>query len=304
VRLAALDVGTNTIRLLVADVEGGKLVPVGRGREITRLGRGVDATQRLDPEASARSLAVIEEFVARARDLGAERIRIAGTSVLRDARDGDEFSASVRAKTEVPLEILAGADEGLVAFRGATSSLPSGEYVVCDIGGGSTELVRGAAQAEAFISLDIGSVRLKERCLHGDPPTPPQIEVARAVIDDALAEADRTIGVTGSEQLVGVAGTITTLAAIAGGGARYDADVVHHSRVKRDAVVRHSDRLLTMTAAQIRDIEVVEVGRADVIAAGALILRCVMERWGFTDVLVSELDILHGLVLDLADRIA
>jgi exopolyphosphatase/guanosine-5'-triphosphate,3'-diphosphate pyrophosphatase len=304
VRLAALDVGTNTIRSLVADVDGSNLVPVDRGREITRLGKDVDATHRLDPDASDRSLAVIERFVARAREMGASRIRIAGTSVLRDATDGDDFSSAVLAKTGVVLEILDGAEEGLVAFRGATSGLRPGSYLVCDIGGGSTELVRGSAHAEAFVSLDVGSVRLKERCLRSDPPMPAEIDAARGVIDEALGGAKPTIGATGSEQLVGVAGTITTLAALVLGLKKYEGDVVHHSHMNRNDVVARTDRLLTMTIAQIREVEAVEPGRADVIAAGALILRCVMETWGFDDVLVSDLDILHGLVLDLAERIA
>jgi exopolyphosphatase/guanosine-5'-triphosphate,3'-diphosphate pyrophosphatase len=172
--------------------------------------------------------------------------------------------------------------------------------LVCDIGGGSTELVRGSIEAEAFVSLDIGSVRLKERCLHGDPPAPTEIDAARDVIDEALGGAKRTIGATGAEQLVGVAGTITTLAALVLGLQKYEGDVVHHSRMSRKDVAAHTDKLLTMTVAQIRDVEAVEPGRADVIATGALILRRVMETWGFDDVLVSELDILHGLVLDLA----
>jgi exopolyphosphatase / guanosine-5'-triphosphate,3'-diphosphate pyrophosphatase len=294
VRVAAIDVGTNTVRLLVADVRDGEVQPVERGRAITRLGQGVDAGRRLVPEAVVRTVDVIEDFARRAQESGAEAVRIAGTSALRDAADRDAFAALVLERSGSPLEVLPGAEEGRISHLGATLELDDGEYVVCDIGGGSTEV----SMRDASVSLDIGSVRLKERCLHTDPPSPDQIDAARSVVDDALG----AVGFDVSGTLVGVAGTITTLAAVILGLRTYDHDRVHRSRLSRARVVEWSERLLGMAAADIMALGPVERGRADVLGGGSLILRAVMERWGLDEVLVSERDILDGLVLDLAQR--
>jgi exopolyphosphatase/guanosine-5'-triphosphate,3'-diphosphate pyrophosphatase len=291
VRVAAVDVGTNTVRLLVADVEDGAVRAVERGREITRLGQGVDAARRFTSEAVERTIAVIATFVERARVVGAERIRIAGTSAVRDASDRDGFVAQVRERAGCEMDVLTGAEEGRLSYLGATFELGDGTYAVCDIGGGSTEL----STSEAFVSLDIGSVRLKERCLSGDPPSPSEVADAVAVIDDALAGIDLPEELT----LVGVAGTITTLASVVLGLDAYDHDRVHRSSLSTSDVITWSDRLLAMTVEEIVSLGPVERGRADVLGGGALILRRVMERWSFGHVLVSERDILDGLVLDL-----
>jgi exopolyphosphatase/guanosine-5'-triphosphate,3'-diphosphate pyrophosphatase len=288
VRVAAIDVGTNTVRLLVS--EDGR--DVRRSMEITRLGQGVDAARRLRADAIARTAQAVETFAARARELGAERVRVAGTSALRDAANTAQFVHAVG-----DIEILSGADEGRLSFLGATTSLDGGPFVVCDIGGGSTELVREGAA----MSVDVGSVRIRERCLVSDPPSPEEIERARSTIRAALAPVDI---VTGRETLVGVAGTVTQLAALVLGLQEYDPVRTHHS-VLRSATVREwTHRLLQLPVAGVRALPAMHPGRADVMASGVVVLDEVMSRWGFAAVLVSERDILDGLVLDIVRPIA
>ncbi len=298
-RLAAVDIGTNTVRLLVADVTGGDLVVVDRDRAITRLGQAVDARGRLDEAAMSRTLEVAQGFVERARAQGAERVRVAGTSALRDAGDSERFARSLRDAVGAELELLTGEVEGRLSHLGATTGLPAGDHVVCDIGGGSTELSTSSASA----SLDIGSVRLTERFLRGDPPSASDVAAARAFVDHALSASELRF-VEGERILIGVAGTITTVAALALGLRTYDRDRVHHAKISRADVCDWSERLLRKTADEIVALGPVERGRADVVGAGALILRAVMERWEHVEVLVSETDILDGLVLDLAQRVA
>ena len=289
--VAAVDVGTNTVRLLVCD-DGRQL---DRAQEITRLGKGVDASGRLDGESIRRSADAVARFVARARKAGAARIRIAGTSALRDAADADAFVTAVRDATALDVHILDGETEGRCAYRGATGWLPSdGAYVVCDIGGGSTELITAANT----ISIDVGSVRVRERFLASDPPTTDEVTAARAAITDAIFDSARSV-VDGGEQLVGVAGTITTLAALALELDVYDSRRVHGSRLTRADIDAWSRRLLAMPAGEIAAIGVVQLGREDVIGAGSLILSVVMEVLEARDVVVSERDILDGLVAEL-----
>jgi exopolyphosphatase/guanosine-5'-triphosphate,3'-diphosphate pyrophosphatase len=296
VRIAALDVGTNTVRLLVADAEGGHVTDVERGRDITRLGQGVDATARLHPDAIVRTVDSIEGLVRRARDAGAVHVRIAGTSALRDAGDREAFSSLVLERTGIELEVLAGGEEGRLTYAGATSELGPGLFVVCDIGGGSTEL----CTRDDAVSLDVGSVRLKERFLHDDPPATGEARAARTFVDELL----RNVAIPEGASLIGVAGTITTVAALVLGLHEYDSAVVHGSVLSRGDVAAMSERLLDSSAAQIVASGPVEPGRADVIGGGSLVLRAVMERWGFERVLVSERDILDGLVADLVQKLA
>ena len=293
-RAAAVDIGTNTVRLLVADVDGTKLVDIVRDRAITRLGQGVDAERRLDREAMRRTLDAVARFVGRAKALGAERVRVAGTSALRDAGDRDRFATLLDQATGVLLEFLSGAEEARLSMLGATIGLPAGRYVVCDIGGGSMEL----SSSSASVSLDVGCVRLRERFLHDDPPSTEQTGAARAFVMETLGGAARAL-LDADGALVGVAGTTTTLAALVLGLDAYDRDLVHHATIERSDVERWSERLLAMTVDEIVAAGPVERGRADVLAAGVLILRCVMERFDHSRVLVSESDILDGLVLDL-----
>jgi exopolyphosphatase/guanosine-5'-triphosphate,3'-diphosphate pyrophosphatase len=291
-RYAAIDVGTNTVRFLVCDE---KLQHLDRGSRITRLGTGVDASGLLDGAAMERTLDAITTFAARARELGADPIRIAGTSALRDAGNGAEFLSAVRDATSLEVEILAGSSEGRCAYAGATGWLDAGEYVVCDIGGGSTELIT-AAHA---VSVDVGSVRVKERFFSTDPPKPNEIEAAREYVRDAIAARLGEVALGGSEQLVGVAGTITTVAALVLGLWTYDRERVHGSRLTRADVDAWSARLLATSSGEIAEIGPVAPGREDVIGSGSLILSVVMEVLDADNVLVSERDILDGLVAEL-----
>jgi exopolyphosphatase/guanosine-5'-triphosphate,3'-diphosphate pyrophosphatase len=288
-RVAAIDIGTNTVRLLVC---ADSLERVEHGQRITRLGKGVDATGSLDPASIDATLVAVVAFVERARAMGASRIRVAGTSALRDARNGDEFLKAVKDATGLEVEILDGETEGRCAYNGATSWLAEGSYVVCDIGGGSTELIT-AARA---VSVDVGSVRVKERFFTSDPPRAEEIVSARAFAREVLGAGARHVG---REQLVGVAGTITTLAALALGLRAYDSDKVHGSRMSRSDVDEWSGRLLAMRSSEVAAIGPVQPGRADVIGSGSLILSVVMELLDAPDILVSERDILDGLVADL-----
>ncbi|MGH2760786.1 MAG: exopolyphosphatase [Actinomycetota bacterium] len=288
-RVAAVDIGTNTVRLLVR--EGDETID--RASRITRLGEGVDASGELGEEPMRRTLQATKEFVDRARAAGAEKIVVAGTSALRDASNRSAFAGAVREDCGVELEILDGSAEGRIAYAGATSGLPDGRYVVCDIGGGSTELIT-AAEA---VSNDVGSVRVRERYLPGDPPAREDVARARAEITPMIDGARRKLGLGGSEQIVGVAGTITTVAALDAGLREYDSDVVHGYALSAAAVEAWAERLNAMTVSAIRGLGPVNPGRADVIGAGALVLACVVDALDADALIASERDILDGLVL-------
>lgn len=299
-RCAAIDVGTNTVRLLVADVDAAGLDRVDAALEVTRLGQGVDAARRLDPDAVARTVAVVVDFARRARDAGAERIRVAGTSALRDAADAAGFAERVRSSAGVTLEVISGEQEGRLAFQGATYGLREAPSIVCDIGGGSTEFVRGTSGAEGVWSAEVGSVRVRERYLRSDPPTRGEIAGARSVVAAELVRVERAVGLVGDERLIGVGGTVTALAALVLGLERYDRAAVHDSRLTAADVEAWTDRLCAMPVAEVRALPSMHPGRADVICAGALILSEVLRRWGSAEVLVRESDILDGLILDTA----
>jgi exopolyphosphatase/guanosine-5'-triphosphate,3'-diphosphate pyrophosphatase len=296
-RLAAVDIGTNTVRLLVADED---LLPIERDQRITRLGKGVDASGVLDPASVGRTLEAVAGFVERARELGAERVRVAGTSALRDASNREAFAAAVVDATGVDLEVLDGRTEGRLAYLGATSWLPEGRYVICDIGGGSTELMTMSDE----VSLDVGSVRMHERFVRSDPPSADDVSAAHDAISAALRSAIADLGLDGYEQLVGVAGTITTLTALVEGLRTYDPDRVHGARLDVTDVMSWCDRLNRMSVAEVRALGPVEEGRADVLGMGVLILTVVMDVLGAAALVASERDILDGLVLDLAERLA
>jgi exopolyphosphatase / guanosine-5'-triphosphate,3'-diphosphate pyrophosphatase len=298
-RIAVVDVGTNTVRLLIADVGEGGVEPVKRAREITRLGKGVDARKRLDTLASKQTLDIIAAYVDTAKAGNAERIRIAGTSALRDAEDSMQFVYAVKERCDVELEVLTGLQEGRLSFLGATSDLPPGVYMVCDIGGGSTELTVGREGPAVSISLDVGSVRIKERFLRADPPAESQVQAVYSHIKEQLEDSNFELLVTRQEALVGTGGTITTLAAVILGLREYDPDAIHHARISSSDVSKATERLKRMRVHEVRRLAAVEAGRADVITAGALVLRFVMERWTFPEMIVSERDILDGLALDL-----
>ncbi|MBY8876870.1 Ppx/GppA phosphatase family protein [Actinacidiphila acidipaludis] len=308
-RVAAVDCGTNSIRLLVADLdpETGELRDLDRRMRIVRLGQGVDRTGRLAPEALERTFAACREYAEVIREHGVptERIRFVATSASRDAENRDDFVRGVVAILGVEPEVISGDQEAEFSFTGATREL-TGEhglqtpYLVVDIGGGSTEFVLGDGSVRAARSVDVGCVRMTERHLvHDgavtDPPTPGQVAAMTADIDAALDEAARSVPLDEARTLVGLAGSVTTVAALALGLEVYDSTVIHHSRVPLEQVRRISARLLAATHAERAAQPVIHEGRVDVIAAGALVLLRVMERVGAKEVVVSEHDILDGI---------
>jgi exopolyphosphatase / guanosine-5'-triphosphate,3'-diphosphate pyrophosphatase len=311
VRVAAVDCGTNSLRLLVADVDpaAGLLTDVDRRLELVRLGQGVDATGRLAPDALARTLQVLRGYAAIIEAAGVSAVRVVATSATRDAANAAEFVAGVRGVLGIEPEVLSGEEEARLSFAGATLELvgrAAAPYLVADIGGGSTEFVLGDpasagphGPAEAAVSVNIGCVRLTERHLHGDPPTGAEVAAARADIDAALDVVEAKVAVAGARTLVGLAGSVTTVAALALGLDRYDPDRIHHARISAAAVRGQALRLLGQTRAERAALPVMHPGRVDVIGAGALVLMRIMERFGFGEVLVSEHDILDGLAWSL-----
>lgn len=311
-RVAAIDCGTNSIRLLVADVDPatGDFTELDRRMRIVRLGQGVDRTGRLAPEALERTFDACREYAAAIKELGAERIRFVATSASRDAENSDTFVRGVLDILGVEPEVVTGDQEAQLSFDGATKELVGSDhlekpYLVVDIGGGSTEFVVGDDRVRAARSVDIGCVRMTERhlVLDGavvDPPTPDRVAAIREDIGAALDLAERTVPVASAATLVGLAGTVTTVAAIALGLDAYDSAAIHHSRVSLEQVREITARLLTSTHEERAAIPVMHPGRVDVIAAGALVLLAVMERSGAREVVVSEHDILDGIAWSAA----
>ncbi len=312
-RVAAIDCGTNSIRMLVADVPpAGAHTDELRRMEVVRLGEGVDATGRLAPHAIERTRVVLAEYTAQARRLGAERVRMVATSATRDAANRDEFEAMVTATLGQPPDVASGVEEAGLSYLGATASLaaaatahgnpaPRPPYLVVDIGGGSTEFVLGdAAGVRAARSVDVGCVRLTERHLHSDPPPPDEVGAAEADVRAALAQVAAEVPVGEAATLVGVAGSVTTVAALALALPEYDAAAIHGSRIPVGAVRSVTAGLLTATRGRRAALPVMHPGRVDVIGAGALVLRVVMDAYDFDEVVVSEHDILDGIALRLA----
>ena len=331
-RVAAIDCGTNSVRLLIADInsktEGaiertvgstdgpGPLTDVAREMRIVRLGEGVDRTGRLSEAALDRTMTALREYAALIEAAAPEAIRMVATSATRDAANSQEFTDRVVEVLGVPPEVISGDAEARLSFTGATRELVGTAlaaagacpppYLVTDIGGGSTEFVLGAPEAVGDggrvigRSVNIGCVRLTERHLHADPPRPAEIAATTADIDAALREAAASVPVARARTLVGLAGSVTTVAAIALGLPGYDSARIHHSRVSADRVHQIALELLAMTRAERAAIPVMHPGRVDVIGAGALILDRIMDRFGFTEVLVSEHDILDGIAWSLA----
>jgi exopolyphosphatase/guanosine-5'-triphosphate,3'-diphosphate pyrophosphatase len=297
VRVAAIDCGTNSIRLLVADVEGDRKADVHREMRVVRLGQGVDRTGELAPEAIERTRLALLDYAATCRDLAVEATRMVATSASRDARNGNDFREMVRLVLGTEPDVVSGDEEATLSFDGATRGLDpaDGPFLVMDIGGGSTELVLGTTFVEAGRSVDVGCVRLTERHLRDDPPTATQVAAAEADIDAALELVRTTVAVEKACTAVGLAGSVTTVAALALGLKAYDAERIHLSRIPAAQVREVSDRLLAMTREERAALPVMHPGRVDVIGAGALVLATLVDRLGLPEVLVSEADILDGI---------
>ena len=323
-RVAAVDCGTNSIRLLVADVdrETGELVELDRRMKIVRLGQGVDRTGRLAPEALERTFAACREYAEVIRGLGAGALRFVATSASRDASNRDDFVRGVAGILGVEPEVITGDQEAAFSFAGATQELagpdgpgkPEKPYLVVDIGGGSTEFVLGDDEVRAARSVDIGCVRLTERHLTvdgrvADRPTLGAITAVKADIEAALDEVEKTVPLRpgsegGARTLVGLAGSVTTVAGIALGLDAYDSAAIHHARISVADVREITGRLLSSTHDERAAIPVMHPGRVDVIASGALVLLAIMERTGLPEVVVSEHDILDGIALAAASGAA
>jgi exopolyphosphatase/guanosine-5'-triphosphate,3'-diphosphate pyrophosphatase len=299
-RVAAIDCGTNSIRLLIADVIGDTLTDVARRMEIVRLGEGVDRTGMLAPEAIARTRRALIGYAAEIAELGITRVRMVATSASRDASNAEDFRAMVRGVLGVDPEVISGDEEARLSFTGAVRGLEADPpYLVVDIGGGSTEFVTGRSTSELAISMDIGCVRMTERHLRSDPPTAAEIVAAEQDITSAVDIALAAVPGRAAKTLVGLAGSVTTVTALALDLPAYDASRIHHARVSYDEVAKVTADLLAATVAERRALPVMHPGRADVIGAGALILRTIMERSGQSSVVASEHDILDGICYGL-----
>jgi exopolyphosphatase/guanosine-5'-triphosphate,3'-diphosphate pyrophosphatase len=299
-RVAAVDMGTNSVRLLIAMPTEGGVADLGRDMVITRLGQGVDDAGALAPEAVRRTTTVLRRYVRRARALGADRIRVAATSAVRDARNRGLLEAEVEGITGQPFEVLTGEQEAALSFMGATVGLSRpAPFLVFDIGGGSTELVLGAEAPETSASVDVGSVRVTERVAPADPPTAEDLAAMRRLAAERLEEAAAVIPRGRARTLVGVAGTTTTVQAVALGLDRYDPDAIHGTELSLPDAERALERLAAMTVAERRALPVMAPGREDVIVAGGAILLEVLGHWGSDRCVVSERDLLDGLVIEM-----
>jgi exopolyphosphatase / guanosine-5'-triphosphate,3'-diphosphate pyrophosphatase len=316
-RVAAIDCGTNSLRLLIADVDvaRGTLTDIERRMEIVRLGQGVDATGMLAPEALDRTLRQLGEYAKQIAAADVTAVRMVATSATRDAKNAADFTTGVQRALGIAPEVISGSEEARLSFAGATAELAAAgpragllpPYLVVDIGGGSTEFVLGgngleAAADLAAISVDIGCVRLTERHLHADPPTAAEVQAATADIDRALDDVAAAIAVPDARTLVGLAGSVTTVTAIALGLPFYDPARTHHARIAAGAVHMVTGQLLSQTREQRAAIGPMHPGRVDIIGAGALVLDRVMERFGFAEMVTSEHDILDGIAWALAAR--
>ena len=301
-RVAALDCGTNSLRLLVADVSDDRLTDVHREMRVVRLGQGVDRTGELAAEALQRTRAALVDYAAVATRLGAERTRLVATSATRDARNRDVFVQLVQDVLGVPPEVVSGEEEAALSFDGATRDLDrdEGPFLVVDIGGGSTELVLGTERVEAALSVDVGCVRLTERHLLSDPPTAAEVAAAEVDVDAALVRVRDVVPVERARLAVGLAGSVTTVAAHVLQLPSYLSERIHRARLPADDVVRACTELITMTRAERAALPYMHPGRVDVIGAGALLLRTLVTRLDWDDLLASEADILDGIAWSAA----
>ncbi|HEY3087717.1 MAG TPA: Ppx/GppA phosphatase family protein [Jatrophihabitantaceae bacterium] len=301
-RVAAIDCGTNSIRLLIAEPAGdGTLVDVAREMRIVRLGQGVDRTGRLAPEAIARTREALVDYAQLIDEHGASAVRMVATSATRDAANRDEFTTMVHRVLGAEPEVITGAEEAALSFAGAVAGLPgaASPVLVADIGGGSTELVLGNGELAAH-SMDIGCVRMTERHLRADPPSKAQIAATVADVRAAIEVAARDVPIAQAATFVGVAGTVTTLAAIVHGMPSYDPAAIHGSTMTAAEVADVTARVLAMTHEQRAALPVMHPGRVDVIGGGALILRELVAAAGVSSVVASEHDILDGIAAGLS----
>lgn len=300
-RVAAIDCGTNSIRLLIADISGGKFKEVLRDMEIVRLGQGVDENKSFHPDAINRTLAAVEKFKNQLAGKGVEKIRFCATSATRDAANRDLFIDGVSQILGVEVEVIPGEEEARLSFNGATKELFQSDapFLVVDIGGGSTEFVYGNKEVEFAKSVDIGCVRMSERHLKSQPVEMNQVAQAIIDIDKAIAQAAAVVPISTAKTLVAVAGTATTIAAAALELETYDRYAIHLSRIPAEKVHKVSAAFQAMTKSEISKLGFMHPGRVDVITAGSLVLSRVMAATGATEFVASESDILDGMAWSL-----
>ena len=301
-RVAAIDCGTNSTRLLIGRVEDGRLVTEQREMRITRLGQGVGRTGRFDPDAVERTLAVLREYRKYMDEHGVTKVRATATSAARDAANRDELFDPADEILGARPELISGDEEAALSFAGAVSELDpaQGPFAVVDIGGGSTEFVLGRTGVQGAISVDMGCVRLTEQYLHGDPPTAEELANCLSIVELHLDDVRRAVpGIDDAATFVGLAGTVSTAAAVEIGLATYDRDRIHHFVLTKEAAEDVFRTLATEPLADRIHNPGFERERADVIVGGMCVLVSIMRRFGFSDCLVSEADILDGLALDI-----
>lgn len=303
--VAAVDCGTNALRILIVRrMSDGRMVEIAREMRTVRLGEGVDSTGVISQAALDRTFAALDEYADLMRDEKVERVRMVATSASRDARNRDEFIAGVRARVGIDPEVITGDEEARLSFAGAISSVDLREspapFLVVDIGGGSTEFVVGDRMPVRWTSVDVGCVRMTERHLHSDPPSVAQIADAEADIARIVAHADAAVQLRSARTLLGLAGSVTTVAAWALDLAEYDADALHGSVISRGQVEAATEAYLSMSKVERAALPYMHPGRVDVIAGGAMVLREIMRQGDFDSVTVSERDILDGIACTLA----
>jgi exopolyphosphatase/guanosine-5'-triphosphate,3'-diphosphate pyrophosphatase len=300
-RVAAIDCGTNSIRLLIADIDGGNFREITRQMEVVRLGQGVDKTGAFHPDAIARTLAAVDLYAAEIAKRGVEKIRFCATSATRDATNRALFIDGVKERLGIEPEVIAGEVEAALSFQGATKDFDKaqGPFLVIDIGGGSTEFVFGTDSVEAARSMNIGCVRMSERHFTGDQPDPGQIASAIEDIDEAIRQAAKSVPITDAKTVIMVAGTATTVAAAALDLPAYDRYAIHLSRISAERTHQISTELLRETREQRAAHGYMHPGRVDVIGAGSLVLDRIMLATGATEFVASESDILDGMAWSL-----
>ncbi len=300
-RVAAIDCGTNSIRLLIADVDGNNFREVTRDMELVRLGQGVDKTGHFNPDAISRTLKAVEKFADEIAKRGVNKIRFCATSATRDATNRELFIDGVRERLGVTPEVISGDEEARLSFLGATKELPDSlaPFLVIDIGGGSTEFVLGLRSVDAAKSVNIGCVRMSERHFANDPATKEEIEAARKDIQSAIHEAAKLVDIRRAKSLIAVAGTATTVAAAALELTTYDRYAIHLSRISAEKTHRVSEMFLRMTRDERAALGFMHPGRVDVIGAGSLVLSEIVKATGADEFIASESDILDGMAWNL-----
>lgn len=305
-RVGAIDCGTNSIRLLIADLENGGLTDIERVMTVVRLGEGVDQTGEFSAAALERTFTAIDRYAELIRKHQPQRIRFVATSASRDVSNRDVFVAGVHARLGIKPDVISGDEEARLSFLGATADMASSDdappapYLVVDIGGGSTEFVLGTNAPDFAKSTNVGCVRMTERHLQADPPTEEQIAGATADIDEAIHVAQQRVPFEQAHSLIGLAGSVTTVAALALKLKQYDSEAIHGSRISAAQVHEVSQSLLKMSRNDRAQLGPMHPGRVDVIGGGALVLDRIMTLGNFDEVVISERDILDGIARDLA----